>query len=309
MTRFVIKRLLSLVPTLFIIILLSFIIMRAAPGGPFSSEKNAPPEVIANIERQYHMDESLPQQFFRYLGALLQGDLGPSFRYKDYDCNDLIRAALPVSMTLGAMAMGVAVILGLLVGIIAALRQNRWPDYVLMSIAVLGISIPMFVIGPVLMLTFAMKLHWLPTSGWLDSRAGFLAAVLPVATLALAQFAYISRLSRASIIETLRSDYVRTARAKGLKESAVVVRHALKGGMLPVVSFLGPAFADILTGSVVVESVFLVPGVGRLFVQAALNRDYTLILAGVIVYSVILLLLNFLVDVVYGFLDPRISYK
>ena len=309
MTRFVIKRLLGLIPTMFVIVTLSFIIIRVAPGGPFSSEKSVPAEVLANLEKKYHMNEPLPQQYLRYMGDLLRGDLGPSFRYKDYDCNDLIGAALPVSMTLGGMAMVVAVIFGLTVGIVAALRQNRWPDYLLMSIAVLGISVPMFVIGPVFMLIFAMQLHWLPTSGWLDSRAGIITAVLPVATLALGVFAYIARLSRASIIETLRSDYVRTARAKGLKDSTVIVKHVLKGALLPVVSFLGPASADILTGSVVVESVFLVPGVGRLFVQAALNRDYTLILAGVVVYSVILILLNFVVDIVYGFLDPRISYK
>jgi oligopeptide transport system permease protein len=309
MARFILKRLLGLIPTLFVIVTLSFIIMKMAPGGPFSSEKNLPPEILANIEKKYHLDEPWPMQYLRYLNDLVHLDLGPSFRYKDYDCNALIGAALPVSLTLGGLTVLVAVILGLTVGIVAALRQNRWPDYVLMSVAVLGISIPMFVIGPVFMLIFAMQLHWLPTSGWLDSRAGLLAAVLPVATLAVGQFAYISRLSRASIIETLRSDYVRTARAKGLKESTVVVRHVLKGALLPVVSFLGPASADILTGSVVVESVFLVPGVGKLFVQAALNRDYTLILAGVLVYSIILLLLNFIVDVVYGFLDPRISYK
>ena len=309
MFRFVLKRLLGLIPTIFVIITLSFIIIHAAPGGPFSSEKNLPPEVLANIEKKYHMDEPLYQQYFRYLGDLLHGDLGPSFRYKDHDCNELIAAALPVSMSLGAMAMLAAVLLGLTAGTLAALRQNRWPDYALMSVAVLGISVPMFVVGPLLMLLFAINLHWLPTSGWIDSRAGLITMVLPVATLALTYFAYIARLSRASILETMRADYVRTARAKGLRNSTVIVKHVLKGAMLPVVSFLGPAFADIMTGSVVVESVFLVPGVGRLFVQSALNRDYTLILAGVIVYSLILVILNFLVDIAYGLLDPRITYK
>lgn len=309
MTRFIIKRLLGLIPTMFVIITLSFIIIRIAPGGPFSSEKNLPPEVLQNIEKKYHMDEPLYQQYFRYIGDLLQGDLGPSFRYKDHSCNELIAAALPVSMSLGAMAMLASIILGLTAGILSALRQNHWQDYTLMSMAVLGISVPMFVVGPLLMLLFAIQLHWLPTSGWIDSRAGAATLILPVATLALTYFAYIARLSRASILETLRSDYVRTAKAKGLRNSTVLLKHVLKGAMLPVVSFLGPAFADIMTGSVVVESVFLVPGVGRLFVQSALNRDYTLILAGVIVYSLLLVLLNFIVDIVYGLLDPRISYN
>jgi oligopeptide transport system permease protein len=261
------------------------------------------------LQKKYHLDGTIVDQYLNYMGDLLRGDLGPSFRYADHDCNELIAAALPNSLILGSLAMAVALTLGLAAGVFAALRQNRWPDYTLMGVSVLGISIPMFVIGPVLMWFFAMQLHWLPTSGWLDSRAGAMTLILPVTTLAVMYFAYISRLSRASVIEVMRSDYVRTARAKGLSEGVILGRHVLKGALLPVVSFLGPAFADILTGSVVVEGVFLVPGVGRLFIQGALNRDYTLIMASVIVYSTILVVLNFIVDIVYGFLDPRISYK
>jgi oligopeptide transport system permease protein len=309
MARFIVRRFLSLIPTLFIIITLSFIIIRVAPGGPFSSEKNIPEAIMNNILKKYHMDEPFLQQYLRYMGDVLHGDLGPSYRYVDHDVNFLISHALPVSMLLGTISMLVAVILGILVGIVSSLRQNSWVDYTAMSVAVIGISIPLFVIGPVIMWFFAMRLQWLPTSGWIDSRRGWVTIIMPVITLSFTYFAYIARLSRASILEVLRSDYIRTARAKGLKQSTVVVKHVLKGALLPVVSYLGPAFAGILTGSVVVEQVFLVPGVGRIFIQAALNRDYTLIMGEVIVYSLILVVLNFAVDIIYGFLDPRISYK
>lgn len=309
MIPFIVRRLYSLIPTLLVIVTLSFLIMHAAPGGPFSGERKVSPQVLANLEKKYRLDGNLLDQYLGYMGDLLRGDLGPSFRYADHDNNELIGAALPNSMLLGSTAMALALALGLSAGIFAALRQNKWPDYTLMGVSVLGISIPMFVVGPVFMWLFAMQLHWLPTSGWLDSRFGALTLVLPAVTLSVTYFAQFARLSRASVLEVLRSDYVRTARAKGLPERTVIVRHVLKGALLPVVSFLGPAFADILTGSVVVEGVFLVPGVGRLFVQSALNRDYTLIMASVVVYSTLLVLLNLIVDIVYGFLDPRISYK
>jgi len=309
MLQFIVRRLFSLIPTLFVIVTFSFLIMHAAPGGPFSKERKVPPEIMANLEKKYHLDGTIFDQYLNYMGDLLRGDLGPSFRYADHDCNELIGAALPNSILLGSLAMVVALVLGLGGGVLAALNQNRWPDYSIMGFSVLGISIPMFVVGPVMMWLFAMQFHWLPTSGWLDSNSGILTLILPVLTLSITYFAYISRLSRASVLEVLRSDYIRTARAKGLSEVTILRRHVLKGALLPIVSFLGPAFADILTGSVVVEGVFLVPGVGRLFVQSALNRDYTLIMASVVVYSTILVLLNFVVDIVYGFLDPRISYK
>lgn len=309
MSRFIIRRLLSLIPTLFIIITISFFIIRVAPGGPFASEKQLPPEVLQNIMRKYHMDEPLPKQYVRYLADIARGDLGPSFRYKDYSVNDLIAQGLPNSMILGVVSLTLAFVFGSLVGIISALKQNKWPDYFFMSLAVVGISVPLFVIGPVLMYVLATKLKLLPTSGWIFDRNGLKTLIMPAITLSFPYFAYIARLLRASILDILRSDYIRTARAKGLKESVVIGKHVLKGALLPVISYLGPAFAGIITGSVVVEKIFLVPGLGSFFVNSAINRDYTLIMGTVIVYSVILVLMNFLVDILYGVIDPRISYK
>ncbi|MEI6876856.1 MAG: ABC transporter permease subunit [Spirochaetota bacterium] len=309
MTKFIIRRLLSLIPTMFVIVTLSFFLIRFAPGGPFSSEKKLPEAVLQNILKKYHMDESLPRQYLRYLGDILRGDFGPSYKYKESTVNELIAQSFPNSIILGTVALALATLGGIGVGILSALKQNRWQDYSAMSLAVIGISVPLFVIGPILQLVFAMRLKWLPISGWITDRAGWAAIILPAVTLAFPYFAYIARLSRASILEVLRTDYVRTARAKGLKESVVIVKHVLKGSMLPVISYLGPAFSGIITGSLVVESIFLVPGVGRIFVQSALNRDYTLIMGEVIIYSLILVVMNFLVDVAYGFLDPRISYK
>ncbi len=294
---------------MFIIVTLSFFIIRIAPGGPFSSEKKVPPEVMQNLLKKYHMDEPLFKQYLRYMGDILHGDLGPSFKHKDYTVNELIFTSLPDSLILGMTALAVALFLGIGVGTVSALKQNTWIDYSVMSAAVIGISIPLFVVGPVLMLIFAMKLKWLPTSGWITSRAGLKTLILPAVTLSFPYFAYIARLSRASILEVLRSDYIRTAKAKGLRQSAIVFKHVLKGAMLPVVSYLGPAFAGIITGSVVVEKIFLVPGLGNFFVKSALNRDYTLIMGTVIVYSFILIVMNFIVDIIYGLLDPRISYK
>jgi len=309
MSRYIIRRFLSLIPTIFIIITLSFFLIRFAPGGPFSSEKNVPEQVLQNLMKKYHMDEPMGKQYLRYLGQVLRGDLGPSFRYRDSTVNELIGDSLPVSMELGTVALFLATLAGIGVGIISALKQNHWQDYTVMSIAVVGISIPLFVVGPVLQLLFAMKLHWLPLSGWITGRNGFAAIIMPALTLSFPYFAYIARLSRASLLEILRSDYVRTARAKGLAERTVIGKHVLKGGLLPVVSYLGPAFSGIITGSIVIESVFAIPGVGRIFVQSALNRDYTLIMGEVIVYSLILVVMNFAVDIIYGFLDPRISYN
>lgn len=309
MARFIIRRLLSIIPTMFIIVTLSFFLIRVAPGGPFDTEKKIPEAILQNIMKKYHMDEPVFKQYTRYLGDVLQGDLGPSYKYADHTVNDLIGATMPTSIILGSLSLALAFILGTLAGITSALRQNKWPDYLSMSIAVIGISVPLFVIGPILQLVFAMKLNWLPTSGWINSRAGWKTIILPMVTLAFPYFAYIARLSRGSILEVLRSDYIRTARAKGLKESVVVLKHVLKGALLPVVSYLGPAFSGIITGSVVVETIFLVPGVGQIFVQSALNRDYTLIMGDIIVYSLILVVMNFVVDILYGLLDPRIAYK
>lgn len=309
MGKFIIKRLFSLIPTMFLIVTFSFFIIRIAPGGPFASEKKVTPEVMANLMHKYHMDEPLVKQYLRYMVDVLHGDLGPSFKNKDYTVNQLIGQSMPNSMILGVTALIIAVVLGTLVGLASAVKQNSWVDYTAMSFASLGISIPLFVVGPVAVLLFAMKLHWFPTSGWITSRAGMITLVMPACTLSLSYFASISRLTRASVLEVLRSDYIRTARAKGLHPTVILIKHVLKGALLPIVTYLGPAFAGIVTGSVVIEQIFLVPGIGNYFVKSALNRDYTLILGTVIVYSVILVIMNFIVDILYGFLDPRISYK
>ena len=309
MIRFIIRRLISLIPTLFLIVTFSFFIMKVAPGGPFSAERNPPPEVLANINKVYHLDEPLPKQYVRYLGNMLRGDLGPSFRYKDYTVNDLIGNTMPNSLILGITALCSALVFGLLVGLISAVKRNSVADYAAMSVAVIGISIPLFVVGPLLMLLFAVKLKWLPTSGWITGRQGLKTLVMPALALSLPYFAYIARLSRASVLEVLRSDYIRTAYAKGLSYPVVLFKHALKGALLPVISYLGPAFAGIITGSVVIEKIFLVPGLGTFFVQSALNRDYTLIMGTVVMYSIILILMNFVVDILYAVIDPRISYK
>ncbi len=309
MARFIIRRFLSLIPTLFLIIVFAFAIEHLAPGGPFATEKKLPPEILANVMAKYHLDEPLPKQFLRYLGDILRGDLGPSFRYKDFTVNQLIAQALPVSMLLGAIALSVAVFIGISCGVIAALKQNSMLDYATMSLAALGISIPLFVVGPVIKLALALQLKLLPTSGWIDGRNGLIVLIMPVLTLSFHYFASIARLTRASVLEVLHADYIRTARAKGLKESTVVFRHVLKGALLPVISYLGPAFAGIICGTVIVETIFTIPGMGRFYIQAATNRDYTLIMGYVIVFSTILVIMNFVVDVIYGFLDPRISYK
>ena len=283
--------------------------MKVAPGGPFSAERNPPPEVLANINKVYHLDEPLPKQYVRYLGNMLRGDLGPSFRYKDYTVNDLIGNTMPNSLILGITALCSALFFGLLVGLVSAVKRNSIADYASMSVAVIGISVPLFVVGPLLMLLFAVKLKWLPTSGWITGRQGLKTLIMPALALSLPYFAYIARLSRASVLEVLRSDYIRTAYAKGLSYPVVLFKHALKGALLPVISYLGPAFAGIITGSVVIEKIFLVPGLGTFFVQSALNRDYTLIMGTVVMYSIILIFMNFVVDILYAVIDPRISYK
>jgi oligopeptide transport system permease protein len=307
--RFVFNRFISIIPTIFIIITLGFFIIRVAPGGPFSREKAVPPAVLANLVAKYNMDEPLVVQYFKFLGGVLKGDLGPSFTNKDFSVNELIAAGLPNSMILGFAAIAIAAILGITAGVLSAIKQNSLVDYTVMSVAVTGISIPAFVVGPVLILVFAVILKWVPTSGWIDGRHGMKTLILPAITLSLAQFAYIARLTRASMLETLRSDFIRTAKAKGLSMPVIIFKHALKSACLPVVSYLGPAMAVLITGSVVVERIFAIPGLGMHFVRSAVNRDYTMIMGTVIVYSIILIALNFIVDIIYGFLDPRISYK
>ena len=302
MLKLALQRLLSAVPTLLILVALVFGLLRVAPGGPLDDERALPPEVAAQVAAAYHLDEPLWQQFARYVGGLLQGDLGPSFQYPGRSVNDLIAAGLPVSLQLGASALALALVLGGALGALAALRKDRWPDQAVTALAAAGISIPAFVVAPLLILAFAVALGWLPAGGW-DS---FRSAVLPVVALALPQVAYVARLTRGSMVEVLQQNYIRTARAKGLPEHWVLLRHALRPALIPVLSWLGPATAQILTGSVVVEQIFSIPGLGRHFVQGALNRDYTVVMGVVLFYGALIVLCNFIVDLLYGALDPRV---
>ena len=307
MLRYTLLRVLGAIPTLLLVIVLAFLMVHAAPGGPFDDERVLPADVEANIARAYHLDEALPKQLLRYLGGLVQGDLGPSYRYRDYTVSELIGAAFPLSLKLGAMAMAVAIVAGVSAGTVAALQQGTYLDRTVMAFSMTGISIPVFVVAPVLVLFFAVKLQWLP-AGW-SSSIGASRMVLPVITLALPQIAYIARLTRASMIDVLGRDFIRTARAQGLGTLTVVRLHALKPAMLPVLSYMGPAIAAILTGSVVVEEIFGIPGLGQFFIRAALNRDYTLVLGIVVFYATLIVLLNLIVDVLYGAIDPRVRYR
>jgi len=290
-----------------LVIVLAFLMVRAAPGGPFDAERVLPAEIEANIARAYHLDEPLHQQFLRYVSGVVRGDLGPSYRYRDHTVGELIGSAFPLSLQLGAMAMALAIVVGVAAGTIAALRQGSGIDRIVMALAMTGISIPVFVIAPVLVLFLAVKLQWLP-AGW-SGNAGGLRLLLPVISLALPQIAYIARLTRASMIEVLASDFVRTARAQGLGTFAIVRYHALKPAMLPVLSYMGPAIAAVLTGSVVVEEIFGIPGLGQFFIRGALNRDYTLVLGIVVFYATLVILLNLVVDILYGVIDPRIRQR
>ena len=307
MFRYFISRLVGAIPTLFIIVTLAFFLIRLAPGGPFDSERPVPPEIAANLDQAYHLDDPLPLQYGRYLWNILHGDFGPSFKYHDYSVTELIGSGFPVSLRIGGLAILLALFIGVLLGALAALRQNSWLDYGVMSIAMTGIAIPNFVMAPLLTLVFGVFLHWLPVGGWGDGDLRH--TVLPVIALSLPQIAYIARLTRASMIETLNSLYIRTAKAKGLSGWLILRRHAARAALLPVISYLGPATAAIITGSVVIEQIFGIPGIGRHFVQGALNRDYTLVMGVVVFYGALIILLNLLVDLVYAWLDPRIRYE
>jgi len=289
------------------LIALAFFMVRLAPGGPFDAERALLPEIEANLRAAYHLDEPLYQQFLRYLGGLLRGDFGPSFQYRDYTVTELIMAGFPVSLRLGGGAMILALLFGITAGSIAALRQNTRTDYSVMSISMTGISVPNFVMAPILILIFAVYLGWLPAGGLGEGSPKNL--ILPIISLALPQIAYISRLTRGSMIEVLRSDFIRTAKAQGLPAGKILVRHALKPALLPVVSYLGPATAAIITGSVVIEQIFSLPGLGRFFVQGALNRDYTLVMGIVVFYGVLIIVFNLLVDLAYAWLDPKVKYS
>jgi oligopeptide transport system permease protein len=300
------RRILQAIPTLLLIVAAAFFLMRAAPGGPFDDERALPPEIEANLQAAYGLDQPVTAQFARYLGGLVRGDLGPSFRMKDFTVAELIGRGLPVTLGIGAAALLLGIGLGVPLGLVAGLRQNGWADHAVMSVALVGIAVPNFVVAPVLALVFGLYLGWLPVAGWEPGSAKHL--VLPVITLALPLVAYLARLTRGSLLEVLQAPFIRTARAKGLDPGVILRRHALKPTLLPVVSFLGPAAAALLTGSLVVEQVFGLPGVGRYFVQGAINRDYTLVMGMVVFYASLILLLNLAVDLVYGWLDPRIRH-
>ncbi len=307
MLRYIIKRLLSAIPTLLIIITLAFFLIRAAPGGPFDNDRGLPPQVEANLNARYHLDEPLIQQYARYVWGIMQFDFGPSFQYADFSVTELISQGFPVSLRLGFSAIFLALIVGGTLGTIAALRQNHPTDYSVMTLAMTGISIPNFVIAPLCILFFAVILGWLPAGGW--EGGSFKNTILPTIALALPQVAYISRITRASMIEVLHSNYIRTAKAKGLSKLTIITRHALKPALLPVVSYLGPATAAVITGSVVIEQIFSIPGLGRFFVQGSLNRDYTLVMGIVVFYGVLIIVFNFVVDLLYALLDPKVRYS
>jgi oligopeptide transport system permease protein len=304
---YVTRRILTSIPTLLVIVTVAFFMMRIAPGGPFDRERALPAEIEKNVLAAYDLDQPLVVQYGDYLLGVLQGDFGPSFKYRDFTVAELLWTGFPASLKVGGLAIVLAVLLGITLGTLAALRQNTGFDYAVMATAMTGITIPNFVMAPLLTLIFGVYLSWLPVAGWNGGAPRNL--ILPVIALALPQIAYIARLTRGSMIEVMHTNYVRTARAKGLRERIVVVRHALKGALLPVVSYLGPATAQVVTGSVVIETIFGIPGIGRYFVQGALNRDYTLVMGTVIVFAVLIILLNLVVDLLYGLLDPKVKHR
>ncbi len=304
MLRLLIRGLLVAIPPLFLVITIAFFMMRAAPGSPFVNERQLSPEVEKAVMAEFGMDRPLVEQYVNYLKGVVVGDFGPSLKYRGRTVVDILKENYEVSLKLGLFSILLAALIGVSLGIIAALRQNKAADYLTMTIAILGVCIPTFVTAPLLVLAFASKLGWLPTAGWNDGAV--LNLVLPVTVLALPQIAIISRLTRAGMIEVLRSNYIRTARSKGLPESLIVRKHALRAAILPLVSYLGPACAGLLTGSLVVEKIFNLPGLGKFFVVSALQRDYTVVMGMVIVYAVLILVLNLIADMLYAALDPRV---
>jgi len=303
-TNFIIKRILGLIPTLLLVVSLVFFLVRLAPGGPFDTERAVPPEALAALNAKYHLDDPLLTQYTDFLADLvLRGDLGPSFKYPGRTVNELIALSLPVSMHLGVFAMLFALLIGIPAGIIGATKQNTWADNAAMSAAMIGISIPRFVLAPLLVLIFGLTMYLLPVARWESWRH----MVLPVICAGLPTAAYVARLTRGGMLDVVRADFVRTARAKGLTETRVIVRHALKGGLLPVVSYLGPGFSGLLVGSLVIEKIFDIPGMGRYFVEAAINRDYNIVMGVTLVYGTLLMFLNVVVDIAYAYLDPRVK--
>jgi oligopeptide transport system permease protein len=294
-----------MIPVLFVIATLTFFMVRLAPGGPFTTEKRIPPEIQKQIEAFYGLNKPLYRQYLDYMGNLLKGDLGPSFKYPTWSVNELIWSAFPVSLELGCYALAIALTLGLSAGIIASLRKNSAADHISMSMAMIGICVPTFVMGPLLVLVFGLGLGWFNASGWDSARD----RVLPSLTLGFVYAAYIARLSRSGMLEILNQDFIRTARAKGASLTRIIFKHALRGGLLPVVSFLGPAVAGLITGSFVVETIFQAPGLGRFFVTAAFNRDYTMVLGTVLFYATLIILLNLIVDIVQVWLNPKLRFE
>ena len=304
MLRFLVRRLVVAIPTLFVVITVAFFMMRAAPGSPFDSDRRLPPEIKANVEKKFGMNRPLGAQYVDYLRGVAHGDFGPSLKYRDKTVLDVLRENYPVSLRLGLTAIVIATFTGVSLGVLAALRQNQAADYLTVGVAIVGVTIPGFVTAPLLQLLFGSKLGVLPIAGW--DNGALPNMVLPVTVLALPQIAIISRLTRAGMIEALQSNWVRTARAKGLPERQIVTRHALRAAILPLVSYLGPATAGLLTGSLVVERIFNLPGLGKFFVVSALQRDYTVVMGMVIVYAVLILVLNLLADLLQAVLDPRV---
>ena len=303
MLKFTLLRMAQAIPVILAVITVTFFLVRAAPGGPFDSEKAVLPEVKKALEAQYRLDVPLSDQYFAYLSDLVAGDLGPSFKYPGRSVNEILASGLPVTAELGLYALCFALLIGVLAGVFAALRPNTRQDYVPMSLAMIGICMPSFLLGPLLILVFGIYLEWLPISGWGDLPGD---KVLPAITLGSAYAAYIARLSRAGMLEILSQDYIRTARAKGASDSRIIVKHALRGGLIPVMAFLGPAFAGLIAGSFVVETIFQIPGLGRFYVQAAFNRDYTMILGTTVFLSVLIVLFNLVSDVLAAWMDPRL---
>ena len=306
MLLYVFRRLLTAIPTLFVIVTLAFFLIRVAPGGPFNQERGLSPEIKANLEAQFGLNDPLWQQYLNYLDNLMHGNFGPSYNLPDFTVGELFAKGLPISIQLGTSALTLALLIGSILGVIAALNQNKTADYGVIAIATAGSTIPTFVIAPIIQLVFGLSWKLLPIGGWGDGA--LINKIGPVLTLALPQIAIVARLMRGSMIESLRSHHIRTARALGLSDWSVVVKHALRGAVLPIISYAGPAAAALLTGSIIVETIFAIPGVGRYFVDAALNRDYTLVMGTVIVIAIFTILFNLIVDLLYAVVDPRVRY-
>jgi len=306
MLSYALRRIAGTVPTLLVIISVSFCVVRLAPGGPFAQEQALPPAARANLDRLYGLDQPLTVQYAHYLRGLLHGDFGPSLRQRDFSVSELIAQGLPLSATLGLAAILLAVLTGVPAGVLAALWRNRGADYCITTLAAVALALPSFVTGPLFALVFGLYLRWLPVAGWQHGAPRYL--VLPVLTLALPVAAYLARLTRASLIEVLGALYVRSARARGLGAARVLWRHALRPALMPVVSYLGPAVAFVMTGSLVVETVFGLPGTGRYLVEGAIDRDYPLVMGMIVVYGALTLLLNLIADLIYGWLDPGVRH-